>query len=282
MCFLLIIRYWKLKLRNKLILHLHPPRDFLTNISQTLGEHCNAMILRGGKQLEGSKGEVMMCLCMMHVVNDEDEVPIPSNEVIIHVHNSKEPPKDSNITFPKPYNPPLPFPQRMVEDKLDLEFGKFLKVHKKLCINIPFAETLSQVHSYAKFLKEILSNKRKLEEHETVALTEECSVAIQNMLPAKIKDPVSFSIPCLIGNVSINHALCDLGSSVSFMPLSLCEKLELGEKRPTTISLQLVERSLKYSVGVLEDANQNERFVCASRFCDFRNGGRYAHPYHPR
>jgi len=32
--------------------------------------------------------------------------------------------------------------------------------------------------SYAKFLKEILSNKRKLEEHEIVALPEECSVAI--------------------------------------------------------------------------------------------------------
>ena len=65
--------------------------------------------------------------------------------------------------------------------------------------------------SYAKFLKEILSKKRKLKEHKTVVLTEECSVAIQNELPAKLKDPRSFSIPCLIGNVSINCALFDLG-----------------------------------------------------------------------
>ena len=91
--------------------------------------------------------------------------------------------------------------------------------------------------SNAKFLKEILSSKRKLEEYENVALTEECSAAIQNKLPAKLKDLGNFSIPYLIGNVSINHALCDLRSSVSLMPLSLCEKLELGEKRPTTISL---------------------------------------------
>ena len=81
--------------------------------------------------------------------------------------------------------------------------------------------------SYAKFLKEILSNKRKLEEHETVALIEECSATIQNKLPTKLKDPSSFSIPCLIGNVPINRALCDLKSSASLMPLSLCEKLEL-------------------------------------------------------
>jgi len=53
--------------------------------------------------------------------------------------------------------------------------------------------------SYAKFMKEILSNKRKLEEHETIALTKECSVAVQNKLPAKLKVPESFSIPCLIG-----------------------------------------------------------------------------------
>ena len=105
--------------------------------------------------------------------------------------------------------------------------------------------------SYAKFLKEILSNKRKLEERETVALTEECSTTIQNKLVAKLKDPGSFSIPCLIGNVSINRALRDLRSSVSLMPLSLCKKLELREMRPTTISLQLVDRSVKYPVGVL-------------------------------
>jgi len=106
---------------------------------------------------------------------------------------------------------------------------------------------------YAKCLKEILSNKRKLEEHETVALTKECSVVIQNKLPAKLKDPGSFSIPCLIGNVSINRALCDLWSSVSLMPFCLYKTLGLGEMRPTTISSKLADRFVKYFVGILED-----------------------------
>jgi len=43
-------------------------------------------------------------------------------------------------------------------------------------------DALSQMPSNAKFLKEILSNKRKLEKYETVALAKECSVAIQNKL----------------------------------------------------------------------------------------------------
>ena len=45
-----------------------------------------------------------------HVVIDENEMSVTPNEVIIDVHKSKERPKDSNVTFPKPYNPLLPFP----------------------------------------------------------------------------------------------------------------------------------------------------------------------------
>jgi len=87
-------------------------------------------------------------------------------------------PKDSKRTFPKPYTPPLPIAQRMAKAKLDLQYEKFLEVLKKLYINIPFIDGLSQMPSYPKFLKEILSNKRTLEEYKIIALTEECSAEI--------------------------------------------------------------------------------------------------------
>jgi len=51
----------------------------------------------------------------------------------------------------------------------------------------------------------------------------------------------------------INRVLCDLGLSISLMPLSLCEKFELEELRPPTISLQLAKHFVKYPVGILED-----------------------------
>jgi len=54
--------------------------------------------------------------------------------------------------------------------------------------------------SYARNLEEILFNKRKIEEDETVNLMEECSAIIQNKLPPKLNDPRSFSIPCVIGS----------------------------------------------------------------------------------
>ena len=66
----------------------------------------------------------------------------------------------------------------MAKAKLDMQFEKFLEVLKKLYISIPFTEALTQLPSYAKFLKVILSNKRNLEEYETIALIEECSMII--------------------------------------------------------------------------------------------------------
>ncbi|KAJ8771861.1 hypothetical protein K2173_027038 [Erythroxylum novogranatense] len=95
--------------------------------------------------------------------------------------------------------------------------------------------------TYAKFLKEILSNKRRLEEYATVALTEESSAILQNKLPPKLQDPGSFS------------ALSDLGASVSLLSLSICQKLDIGELKPTTISLQLTDRSIKFPIGILEN-----------------------------
>ncbi|XP_021640314.2 uncharacterized protein LOC110635332 [Hevea brasiliensis] len=107
--------------------------------------------------------------------------------------------------------------------------------------------------SYVKFLKEILSKKRRLEDYETVTLTEEYTAIPQNKLYPKLKDPGNFSIPCLISNMNIDKAFCDLGASVSLMPLSICQKLNVGELIPTTISLQLADRSVKYPVGILEN-----------------------------
>ena len=88
-------------------------------------------------------------------------------------------------------------------------------------INIPFAVVISQMPLYAKFLKEILSKKRKIAEEGIVNLTATCSAIIQQKLPAKMKDPVSFTIPCSIGKYEFKKALCDSGASINLMPLSV-------------------------------------------------------------
>ena len=67
---------------------------------------------------------------------------------------------------------------------------KFVELLKKLHVNIPFIEAIIQMPSYVKYLKEILTNKRKIDDDvDTAGLTEECSAIIQNKMPAKLKDP---------------------------------------------------------------------------------------------
>ena len=60
---------------------------------------------------------------------------------------------------------------------------------------------LEQMPKYAKFLKEVLSNKRKLMDNEKVMFTEEYNAILQRKLPLKLKDPGSFTIPCTIGDL---------------------------------------------------------------------------------
>ncbi|PNX62491.1 hypothetical protein L195_g061171, partial [Trifolium pratense] len=107
--------------------------------------------------------------------------------------------------------------------------------------------------SYAKFLKELLTKKRKPLDDEMVSMTEECSAIIQRKLPQKKKDPGSFTIPCSIGDLTIGQALCDLGASVNLMPLSIMKKIPGAVAKPTKMSLSLADRSVVYPEGILHD-----------------------------
>ncbi|XP_022041981.1 uncharacterized protein LOC110944635 [Helianthus annuus] len=136
---------------------------------------------------------------------------------------------------------------------MEEHYGKFLELFKQLHINLPFVEALAQMPKYAKFLKDILSNKKKLEELSQVTLNEECSAVLQNKLPKKMNDPGSFTIPCLIGSLSVSNALADLGASINLMPYAVFAKLDLGDPKPTRMSIQLADRSVKYPRGIVEN-----------------------------
>ena len=90
---------------------------------------------------------------------------------------------------------------------------------------------------YAKFLQELLSNKKKLGQLSTITLSEECSTILQNRLPKKLKDLRSFILSCLIGNLLVEKALVDLGASINLMPYKLFKKLGFREPKLTRMSI---------------------------------------------
>ncbi|XP_061341109.1 uncharacterized protein LOC133287495 [Gastrolobium bilobum] len=138
-----------------------------------------------------------------------------------------------------------PYPIKSKQQAQKQQHARFLEMFKKLQINIPFAEALANIPNYAKFMKDLLSRKHMLQEFETVALTQECSSIIQKKFPPKFRDPGSFNIPIAIGNINVGRALCDLGESINLMPLSMMKYLKISELKPTMVSLQLADITLR-------------------------------------
>lgn len=66
----------------------------------------------------------------------------------------------------------------------DTKFEEFLDVLTKLQINIPLLDTILQISSYTKFLKEMLSKKIKLLEFEIVALADKSGTRVPKKLLA--------------------------------------------------------------------------------------------------
>ena len=149
--------------------------------------------------------------------------------------------------------PAVPFPQRLQKSKIEEQFARFLKTFQKLEISMPFTEVVTQMPLYAKFLKDILSKKRKIAEDGIVNLTATCSVVIKRGLSEKMKDPGSFTIPCTIGEFEFQKALSDSSASINLMPYSIAKKLSLGEITPTTVTLQMADRTLEKPEGIIED-----------------------------
>ncbi|GJW03100.1 hypothetical protein Tco_1561956 [Tanacetum coccineum] len=139
------------------------------------------------------------------------------------------------------------------KEKEEAQQQKFLENLRQLHINIPFIEALVQMPKYAKYLKNLLTNKSKLEEACTVMINERCSAVLLSKLPSKEKDLGCFTIPCQISNLHIDNALADLRASISLMPYTMYEKLGLGEPKPTRMSLELVDRSIQYPRGIVEN-----------------------------
>ena len=95
--------------------------------------------------------------------------------------------------------------------KLDIEL---LDIFKKVEINFPLLDAIKQVPRYAKSLKDLCTNKRKLKGDERIICGENVSAVIQRKLPPKQEDPRIFAIPYTIGNSMINKCMLDLGSSM--------------------------------------------------------------------
>lgn len=151
------------------------------------------------------------------------------------------------------YKPITPFPHRLNNKKKPTNIDKILEIFKQVRVNMPLLDTIEQIPQYAKCLKELCTQKRATNLLKTTFLTTNTSSIHSNLVPFKYKDPGCPTIKCKIGNTHINRALLDLGPSVNLLPYSVYYQLGLGEIKPTNITIQLADRSIKKPLGTVED-----------------------------
>uniref|UniRef100_A0A2N9FDI2 Aspartic peptidase DDI1-type domain-containing protein n=1 Tax=Fagus sylvatica TaxID=28930 RepID=A0A2N9FDI2_FAGSY len=143
-------------------------------------------------------------------------------------------------------------------------FPQALKLSKNLDVTSEILEHLNQVKVnlsllhlimplYAKIIKDLCIVKRKHHVKKTAFLTEQVSAIIQHKVPPKYKDPGCPTISCTIGDYNIESALLDLGASVKLLPFFVYLQLGLGGLKPTFVTLQLADRSVRKPRGVVED-----------------------------
>nr|AAT76351.1 hypothetical protein [Oryza sativa Japonica Group]ABF97271.1 Zinc knuckle family protein [Oryza sativa Japonica Group] len=146
----------------------------------------------------------------------------------------------------------LPFPQWSRKTSVDELFARFVEVIQRIHINVLLLDAM-QVPIYARYLKDILNNKRPLPTTEVVKLTEHCSNVILHKLPEKKKYSECPTITCSIGAQQFDQALCDLGASVSVMPKDVFDRLNFTVLAPTPMRLQMADSSVRYQAGIAED-----------------------------
>ncbi|KAH9724739.1 hypothetical protein KPL70_007603 [Citrus sinensis] len=207
-----------------------------TSSPQQHGEVKAVMTLRKGKE-----------------VDNKVEMPVTKENQIVPVNVEDSPSEEKEESNPREYVPKAPFPQRLAKGKKGKSTGEILEIFKQVSVNIPLLDAIKQVPSYAKFLKDLCTKKRNMHVQKKAFLTENVSSILQHKIPLKCKDPGSPTISCSIGNHTIENALLDLGASVNLLPYSVFVKLGLGELHPTSLVLQLADRSPKIPPGIVED-----------------------------
>ncbi|XP_070012143.1 uncharacterized protein [Nicotiana sylvestris] len=70
---------------------------------------------------------------------------------------------------------PAPFPQRLVKQRKEDQYKKFMEMLRQIQLNIPLMDALREMTGYAKMMKDLMSQKFDFQDLSTVTLTQRSS-----------------------------------------------------------------------------------------------------------
>ncbi|GJX56623.1 hypothetical protein Tco_0286520, partial [Tanacetum coccineum] len=127
---------------------------------QSRNERVNAVFTRSGKSYNPPVNLNDQPTDSKNPINfdsdDEDEEPTPQPK-------TQNPKAVKENPLPKPYKPKIPYPQCLRKEKMKAQYGKVLEMIHAIQINVPLIDVLTGMPNYGKFIKELISNKHKIE-----------------------------------------------------------------------------------------------------------------------
>ena len=96
------------------------------------------------------------------------------------------------------HSPPFPHALKKIKE-LDQSI-EIYEIFKQVKVNIPLLDAIKQIPSYAKFLKDLCTVKRKHQVSKKAFLAEQVSSIISTQNTLKYKDPGCPIISCIIGD----------------------------------------------------------------------------------
>ena len=179
--------------------------NFTANTLPNPKEHCKAILTRSGREIDMGVGEVVVeDEVVVEKEKDSDEIEVEKNVEGVLVENEKEKREidekrmsEERIKKTRKGKEPLnnipiqhlPYPHAPTKKDSARHYARFMDIFKQLQINIPFSEALEQMPKYAKFMKDILTKKKRYTDQETIMVDASCSAIIQRTLPRKERDP---------------------------------------------------------------------------------------------
>ncbi|XP_071939099.1 uncharacterized protein [Coffea arabica] len=201
-------------------------------------KNVSAMTLRSGKKIQGSE---------LTIPKDNDEEKI-ENELEKEGSNGK-----NLVVFPDPIievkTHPPPFPTKLEKLKMQDKEKKILEVFCKVEINIPLLDAIKQVSKYAKFLRDLCVNRRRLKGDERVIVRENVSAVLQRKLSPKCEDPTIRQTPFLAQHrlklMLIKEVFETVDRNELKVALTKHQELEITSERVLLSVVQAPELELK-------------------------------------
>ncbi|KAD4586290.1 hypothetical protein E3N88_23891 [Mikania micrantha] len=210
--------------------------------------------------------------------SDSEETPIASKPV------TKPECVSNKTTKEAPFLEALVKPDLSNKTKGGPQQDEMWEVFKQVKINPPLLDAIKQVPAYAKYLKDLCTQKRQHKLPKKLDVNVQVSAILSGSLPPKLEDPGTPLISIQIGDFTSERALLDLGASISILPGSLYDQFDFGPLQKADTTVVLADLTPKLPGGQLDVilgrpflATAHAQINCVDGTVDMTFGNRKLH-----